>query len=45
LKGKFVTVVLAPFKVRGDYTGQIKRIKKDKISGIVYRKKVIPYES
>lgn len=42
--GNKITVVLSPYTIRGRFTGQRKRIHRDKIMGIVYRKKVIPVE-
>jgi len=42
IKGNTVTVVMAPYKVRGKHTGVRKRIKMQDILGVVYRKKVVP---
>jgi hypothetical protein len=41
IKGSFVTAVLHPYKVRGPWTGKKVRVHKDRLTGIVYRKKIV----
>ena len=44
INGNVMTVILAPFGVKGNNKGQRKRIRKEEIVGIVWRKKVIRFE-
>ncbi len=41
MNGGMLTVVLAPFTLRGRFTGKRVRVHKEKLTGILYRKKVI----
>jgi hypothetical protein len=43
-QGKKITVVLSPFMLKGKRKGKKIRIDKEKISGIVYRKKVVEWQ-
>jgi hypothetical protein len=42
MSGNKVTVLTAPFTLRGSYTGRRIRVSKEEIYGIVFRKKVRP---
>lgn len=42
IRGSFVTVVLAPFTTRGRFPGKRMRVHKERIIGIVWRKKIVP---
>ena len=44
MNGNTMTVILAPFGIKGDGKGQRKRIRKEEIIGIVWRKKILKYE-
>jgi hypothetical protein len=44
LNGNTMTVILAPFGIKGDNKGQRKRIRKEEVTGIVWRNKVVKYE-
>jgi len=43
VRGNELTVVLYPWQFKGEKAGKRVRIRKDKIYGLVYRKKVIPW--
>ena len=43
INGNTMTVILAPFGMKGDNKGQRKRIRKEDVIGIVWRNKVIKY--
>jgi len=44
IKGNNLTVILAPYMTRGKNKGVRKRIQKEEIVGIVWRRKVIPWK-
>jgi len=44
INGNTMTVILAPFGIKGNNKGQRKRITKDNVIGIVWRNKVVKYE-
>jgi hypothetical protein len=44
INGNTMTVILAPFGIKGDDKGQRKRIRKEDVLGIVWRKKIVKYE-
>jgi hypothetical protein len=44
INGNTMTVILAPFGIKGDNKGQRKRINKEDVLGIVWRNKVVKYE-
>ncbi len=44
IRGKLITLLLAPFGMRGVNKGPRKRIERCKITGIVYHKKVRRFE-
>jgi hypothetical protein len=45
INGNTMTVILAPFGIKGDNKGQRKRIRKEDVVGIVCRNKIVKYES
>jgi hypothetical protein len=45
IKGNMLTTVLCPYTTRGRFTGKKVRIHADKLTGIVYRKKVIKWHA
>jgi hypothetical protein len=44
INGNTMTVILAPFGVKGDNKGQRKRIRKEDVIGVVWRNKIVKYE-
>jgi hypothetical protein len=44
INGNTMTVILAPFGIKGDSKGQRKRITKEEVTGIVWRNKIVKYE-
>ncbi len=45
IDGRKLTVVLAPYRIRGRFKGQKIRIPIDWVTGIIFRKKMVGYDA
>jgi len=45
IKGGTLTVILAPYKMKGKHAGKRMRIRTEQIVGVIYRRKVVKWHA